>query len=432
MKRLKILPVGAALMLALMTTTANAQDEIFRNGVQLGIGARAIAMGGAFGAVGDDYSASFWNPAALAQVRRLEFAGALNHLSRENLASFSNASFADEFTQTRLNEIGFAYPVPTYRGSLVFSFGYNQAKTLDANFSFGEIFNDLPQDSVSQAWRERETGRLGAYTVAGAIDLSPNLSAGIGLNFWYGRDEYLFTERERDIEDIYTFNDFRRDDQIDSQIRGFNATLGALLRVNPMLKLGATIATPITYRITEEWSTRERTTFDDGDAEIFDDDGVYEYKIRSPYTFSGSASLNLPLLVIAGQVEYNDWTRISYRTDPPIAGLTREEANEAIEEDYRATTRIRLGAELTLPGTATQIRAGYFRDPAQFSFSTDEDDREFYSLGLGFLLDKQIKLDLTYVHGQWTEKNAGLNDFVTALDEKITFNKLFATVSVRF
>ncbi|RMD97200.1 MAG: hypothetical protein D6814_09935, partial [Calditrichaeota bacterium] len=107
------------------------------------------------------------------------------------------------------------------------------------------------------------------------------------------------------------------------------------------------------------------------------------------------------------------------------------EANEQLVEKYRFVQRVRLGAELTLPGTATQLRVGYFRDPSPLKQANVINDKEFFSAGVGLLLDKQVKLDVAYVHGKWQENNAGLNNFVTRLTEDITVNKVFATLSFR-
>lgn len=43
--------------------------------LKIGVGARAMALAGAFGAVADDPSALYWNPAGLTKVRRLSFFG---------------------------------------------------------------------------------------------------------------------------------------------------------------------------------------------------------------------------------------------------------------------------------------------------------------------------------------------------------------------
>ncbi|MEF3280905.1 MAG: PorV/PorQ family protein [Elusimicrobiota bacterium] len=59
-----------------------------------GVGARALGMGGAFFAISDDATASYWNPAALSLVERKEF-------------SFMQAQM---FEQTTLNFIGYVQP----------------------------------------------------------------------------------------------------------------------------------------------------------------------------------------------------------------------------------------------------------------------------------------------------------------------------------
>ncbi|MGE5599770.1 MAG: hypothetical protein ACM3XS_10355, partial [Bacteroidota bacterium] len=73
MKRCLILLV--ALVLVLSTASLASAAE-------LGIGARAIGMGGAYVAVADDGTAAYWNPAAITQIKIVgitpSFAGAGN------------------------------------------------------------------------------------------------------------------------------------------------------------------------------------------------------------------------------------------------------------------------------------------------------------------------------------------------------------------
>lgn len=49
--------------------------------LRMGVGARALAMGGAFVAVADDPTASYWNPAGLTQIRRIQLAAMHSHMS---------------------------------------------------------------------------------------------------------------------------------------------------------------------------------------------------------------------------------------------------------------------------------------------------------------------------------------------------------------
>lgn len=63
-------------------------DRLHGSDLGMGIGARAIALGGAFVAIADDPSALFWNPAGLTQIDTHQF-----FLSMDLPAYFSSAAF---------------------------------------------------------------------------------------------------------------------------------------------------------------------------------------------------------------------------------------------------------------------------------------------------------------------------------------------------
>lgn len=442
MKR-KFSIVGIALSLFVWLSMASAQEEVFQRGVELGIGARALGMGGAYIGIADDYSASFWNPAALAQIRRLEGFGTLSYAERENDASFAALNTVDKLSFTDLNSIGLAYPVPTYRGSLVFSLGYHQVKPFDSSLRF-EWFNPAPSDSVMQRWSEIEEGSLNNWVFAGALEVAPTLSLGIALNAWSGNNNYQFSFQEKDLPyDLYTFDSFRLDNTIKSEFSGFNVKVGGLYRPISIFRLGFTIATPVTYTVKEEWGSSEETLFDDSDHiggpdssyVPLPDRGNFEYKIRSPFSFGLGASLNIANILLSGSVENNDWSQVRYESEPPIEGLSQAEANEDLARKYRNTLRYRLGAELTLPIIDLQVRGGYFYDPSPLEGLPADADHEFLTAGVGIFLDKQVRLDVGLITGQWNDYKAPLSDFSDdeiTLIEKITYNKVVASLAVRF
>jgi len=286
---------------------------------------------------------------------------------------------------------------------------------------------------VNQAWKELETGSLNTWTASGAMAVSPNTSVGIGLNFWTGGSDFERTFREVDINDLYfDFQDTTSNDNLNTNITGFNLKLGGLIDLG-ILRLGATIATPITFKVKEDFFSLESFTYDDGEIDEFSQEGFFEYRIKSPWTFTGGASLNLLNFVFSGDVEYNDWTQIKYKSEPPFAGVTQTEANLSIRDNYRATTRIRLGGEFTLPLTGLSFRAGYFRDPSMFQGASSDEDKQFYSAGIGFLVDKQVRLDVAFVHGFWKNFNQGLpgTDDISDYVEDIKVNKVFVSLAFR-
>ena len=76
---------------AIQANTARAEvdfDYLHGSDLGMGIGARAMSMGGAFTAVADDASAVFWNPAGLSQLTDNQI-----FLSADDPGEFSSAGF---------------------------------------------------------------------------------------------------------------------------------------------------------------------------------------------------------------------------------------------------------------------------------------------------------------------------------------------------
>lgn len=424
---------------ALPSKRLSAQENVFRLGMQLGVGARAIAMGGAYTSLGGDFSASWWNPATLRDIRRTEVYGSLSHLVRANDTSLLNntsvfdpTGYNNEENYTKFNDLGVAYSVPTYQGSLVLAFGFNRMKSYDSNFDF-RTYNNI--DETNQAWRENERGSLNAWTLAGGVDVSPNVSLGAALNFWSGGSDFESIFKDVDIDNIYFEDEISHQNTIDTELSGANLKGGVLFRMG-MVRLAGTLSTPVTYKVEENWSSQVDTLYD-ADAGLDDigisDRGFWEYKVKSPYTFTGGASIKILNLTVSGDLEYNDWSQVQYK-----ATLDEDdsevETNLLIKENYRETTRIHLGAEFELPLTGLSFRAGYFNDPSIYADASEDENKEFYSAGVGYLVDKQARLDVTYVRGTWQSPGFGLPGSldVDQYVEDITVNKVFVSLAFRF
>jgi long-subunit fatty acid transport protein len=426
--------VGGVLAFFLLVPVSRGQDlenTVFQIGNDIGVGARAMGMGGAYLAVGEDFSATFWNPAGIAQIRRMEFFGTMSHLKSKDEATFQTSMTPAEASYTRLGSMGFVLPIPTYRGSLVFAGGYNRVKDFDGSFEFSWIQN-TPEGSVKQNWTELESGGLSNWVFSGAIDMSPNLSVGTSINFWTGRDDYETSFREDDDLDLYTFRYLQMDDNINTHYTGLNFKLGGLYRFGRNIRLGATMSTPVTFKAKENWSYDDVEEFDDGSQDSGSDSGVFEYKISSPFSFGVGAAISASYLTIAGDVEYRDWSQVRYKTEPPLSGLTKSEANREIQRIFRATTRMKVGGELTLPGLGTQLRAGYCLDPSPYKDAKSANDKKHVTFGLGLLLDKQIKFDVGWIRGWWQRSSGGLSEDVDKIDEDIQTDTILGTLAVRF
>lgn len=407
------------------------QSEAFFLGHASGVGGRALSMGSAYLAVADDYSATLWNPAGLTQLRRMEFFASLSHAIYLNEASFLSLSNNDKTTKTRLNSLGFAFPIPTYRGSLVFAIGYNQVRNFDNGFFFPLMVDSL---GVKQEYTELEEGGLTNWIFSGAIEVTRNLSLGASINLWRGKDDYQFNRSEKDVQNRYYYDTFTYDQQIVTKYQAVNFKLGTLFKLGNVMRFAGTIATPVSLAAKEDW--RESSIqVEDPDSPNEDAENTeaasWDYGIKSPFVFSGGAAFTLlPNIVLSADVEYTDWSQTRYTSEPPVGNKFQKNIN--FKQDFEGKAVIRLGGEFTVPLINTQLRAGLIRQPSPLKLSSKKSDRNYITLGGGILLDKQVKFDFAWVHGWWTNEDSFFSDELSSVDEKITLDKFFATMSIRF
>ncbi len=418
--RLPAVLVVIGLLSLIAAPRVQAQSEIPLLGVTYGVGVRAIGMGGAFVGLADDYAATYWNPAGLGQIRRMELTGSVSSLRFQNQTTYFGNPSSEETSNTQFQSVGFVFPVPTYRGSLVFSLGYNRVASFHSNFLI-QGFNDSPGDSVDQTGEQLDRGGLGQWVFAGSVQMSENLYLGGSLNLWTGNYDYSWELQERDALDIWEQSRWVYQDEIDTKINGFNLTLAALYNLYNHFRIGATFETPVTFKGVENWRSYTLVDYDDNTYWDSTSTGQYTYRIRKPMTINLGASLSLPLLTVAGDVSLIDWSQMEYTSPNDL-----KSENRRFVKQLRPVTRYRLGAEMILPLLNVRLRAGYMLDPSPYRGNLKYSDKNFVTAGVGFLLDRQFTLDLAYVHGWW--KYVGPEKYT----EDIRVNTVFLSGSFRF
>lgn len=452
-----------------LTSSSPAQEQIFFAGQELGVGARAMAMGGAYVGVADDYSAMYWNPAGLAQMRRSELNIGFSHNAMENTATFLGQEFDSKDTFTRLNSVGLSFPIPTYRGSLVLGIGYNKVRDYNNTLEFegfntryaafqdwvaptyidddtGLPFTTTIDDSVYQKESLYEDGSLNEFVLSGAIEVQKNFFLGATVAFLGGKDEYNLLFDEADIYNLYNtplyetptiisdLDYWLYDQTITSEFSGTRLRLGGLYKLGN-IRLGATMTAPTEIRVKESWSEVQKEYYDqefyDDEAyEELTDSGEFEYKYREPYAFSFGGSIQLINVLLSGAVDFQDWSQAEFTTEPPVGG-TKGEINNVLRRELQAVTKIRLGAEVTIPIIDARVRAGYFNSPSPYKYATMVPDKEYLSAGFGLMLGRQAMFDLSLVHGSWQLETVDDLTQVTTIEDK-TFDKLVGTLKIRF
>lgn len=448
-------------------------NDALRVGVPgLGMNARALGMGNSYLALSDDGSASFFNPAGLGLVKKLEFMGGLDISSFNNTTTFFGNQTNSNASQTKLNNVSFAFPIPTVRGSLVFGLAYNSTKDLIGSNQF-DGFNsgtnskiqslldtDIPFDlfltdddgktiingKLNQSGNILNSGSINSWTLTGAIEVYKNLFVGANLSIISGNYTSDFDYYEDDTKNNYQgitapgypkTNDFRSfylKNLLKWDLEGWNTKLGFLYQFNNFGRFGATIQFPKLITIKEKFIVEGSSEFADWSTSLKSEDYSDEvkYDIKTPFEVSGGFSFNLQGLIFSGQVNYINYTELEFSDAEGLTPSYISDQNKRIKSLLRQTINYNIGAEYTIPNIGLRFRGGYIFQKSPFENDDSEFDKKYLTGGIGFLADGVIGIDLGYAYGWWKDigDNYGTNESRTFQD--IKYHKFMITTTYRF
>ncbi len=418
-----LLTIGLALVLSTVTLSrpAFAQDNngslITESsaGSSFGVGGRAVGMSEAVMVSTRDGFGIVYNPATLVKIKRPEFLGALSFERVDNKTTGAlgfNSVAENNLDRTRLSSLTLTVPVPTYRGSFVLSFGVNRTHSFDNTFTENINIADAKTYALEEAG-----GGIREYGAAAAIELSPRLAVGTTLIYFSGGEDYNWN---------YIYSDLASTDQnidnIKSDYHGVGARLGGLFEVNENFALAITVNTPVKYKISQDYV---QTTITDGTRDI--SQGTYEYHLTHPFAFGGGASFRTRLLTVEVDTKYINWSELKYdiADDPNLVS-----DNFDLQRSYSGALSIMAGAEYVLPQFGLVLRGGFKHDPLPYSnafaINQVEQNRNSFSFGLSYLIDRVAMLDVGYARATYK-----LQDNVERLSQKYSTDKVMVSVGYR-
>jgi hypothetical protein len=288
----------------------------------------------------------------------MEFAGGLNYSKFNNSASFFGNKTDYSNSDTKLDQISFAFPFPTMRGSLVFAVGYNRDRDFNGALKFNGFNNsntsmiqalsgkdDLPyylfltdangntpsiNGQLNQDGTTLSSGSIGRWAFSGAVEVARNVFVGatvnvISGNFQRSRDYY-----EEDVKGIYRnvqtdptdastlgFNLFYLNDILDWDISGWDANVGVLYQARTSadyaLRFGADIKFPTSYTVKEKYTVTGSARFASVTRDLTDPIvSEIEYDISTPYVFSGGVAFGYKGLIFSGGLSFIDYTQMEF------------------------------------------------------------------------------------------------------------------------
>jgi len=242
-------------------------SEVYANGISVpGIGTRARAMGGAFRAIADDWSAAYYNPAGLARIEQSQISGGIDF---DNYRFSYDPNVSLDGYRIGYPDNGERYPrrglswLPNISGVVVAPFGY----PLTASFSAFQMYDEeLEWDLFRfEPGYDSLQSRLPGIDFRNNIDVinfqstfatsffDDRFHVGLGISLYRGD---LYTNRmynEPNTLDpryvVRPYEYFVTDASVDVYGFGFGASAGLLLDVTDRLSVGATLRPKSTIKM---------------------------------------------------------------------------------------------------------------------------------------------------------------------------------------
>ncbi|ROL62094.1 hypothetical protein D9V86_02410 [Bacteroidetes/Chlorobi group bacterium ChocPot_Mid] len=406
------------------------------------ISARAGGLGTSFHGIADDYSALAFNPAGLALIDKGEFTFGFGFMHNSTESKFLSIAKTETKNDAYLSNFGLVAPFKTSFGNASIAIGHYLSSDFDnaINFAgynpYSTYIDALAKEAKANGYALNENlatnlwladddyytpvkNKLyqqavisedgGLHNLSGGIafEISPFLSVGFSITGKWGTYEYLRNYKESDVDNNYNvydfdstggkyrfynldFNEFTVDEFIKQDISGVTGSVGIQGKISNFMRVGFTIHFPTAYDITERFTQKGNSYFDNGDS--YKDSYVFNnyYSFYSPWVYSGGLSVNFANLTLTAGIEYSDLKQMEF-TD---ANLDLKNLNLDINSLMNNRLKMGIGLEYEVPFLPLSIRGSLNTMTAPYKNDIDGAELLSASFGAGFYLAPNVRLDL--------------------------------------
>jgi hypothetical protein len=418
--------------------------------------ARYTSMGGAFGALGSDFSSLSDNPAGIGVYRKSEFSFTPSIYADKITSSFLNAGGSDNRVNFNISNLGLVFNHRLSNDensagwkSINFAIGLNRFNNFSSRSAFrgtnnsssllnlftdqlnkannmgGTLIENMDDfnyflfqsyliDPVSSSDTTHftpitraagELQRKFAKTKGAAnemvLSVGSNYSNKLYIGATLGIDFINYTENTQFSEfnqgNNPGFDHFNYYEDFTTTGAGINFKLGAIYRVTDWLRLGLAGHTPTFYTLHDDYSDALEAFTDLGGSQTWRSDlGSFDYDISTPW--KGIASIAFIIGkrgIISLDGEYADYSSMNFSDQESFF-----DANEFINPAYKPAGNIKAGTEWRI-GDIFSVRAGYafYGSPLKDRYIIGDYDlsRSNYTVGFGFRTPRYF-IDFGYAY----------------------------------
>jgi hypothetical protein len=428
-------------------------------------------MGNSYIGLSDDGAASFFNPAGMGLLKKLEISGGIDYSNFSNNTTFLGTDTDHSNSNTRLNRLSFVFPFPTYRGSLVFGFAYNSVKDFTGALQFDAFnpsnskiqdlagYSDVPfelfltdaagnsviNNNVNQSGDVLSSGSINNWTLSGAVEVYRNIFIGANLNIISGSytsaNDYFEDDTRNFFQGIIDpddpdspsdFQSFEENRLYDWDLSGWDAKIGMIYQFMPQARFGMTIQFPKFFTVKETFDYSATSYFGSGDVYGYDFSDEVEFDIIVPFNFSGGFSANFKGLIVSTEATLIDYTQIEFDNGNGVSETYLQSVNKSIKDQLKMVVNYNVGLEYTIPTTGLRLRTGYMVQPSAYDDDPSEFNKQFVTAGLGFLVDDRVGFDIGYAYGWWKDFGDNYGSNLARTFQDIRYNKFILTGIFRF
>ena len=471
------------------TTAVIAQSEVDAlrfSRIQYGGSARYWGLGGAYGAVGADFSAVSTNPAGMGLYQRSEIIFTPTFVGTKASSTFNGTNADDSKSNFNIGNIGIVIVInnPDTKTSsdwknFQFGFGYNRLANYNSNYLIngrntnssllteyvnkanGTAPSDLGQFDTQLAYNDSliytpdktkniytadilgvnpfpgvdqmksvsTKGYLGETVFAGSGNYQDRIYFGASIGLLTLRYEESSTLIETDNGNkIPYFNSLNKYDYQLIKGTGYNLKLGVIVRATDWLRLGAALHTPALFsKLNIDFNSSMSSSFDNGfKADASSPQGLYTFDLTTPLKLIGSAAFVIGKSgLISADYEMVDYSKARLR---PSIDFTNE--NQRIQDKYKNTSNLRLGGEYRIGQIS--LRGGYGIFGSPYKSNVNDGKGSLVSFGLGYRTSDYF-VDCAYTSYSMTENYYLYGvDIANSASLKTTNNMFMVSFGLKF
>lgn len=411
--------------------------------------ARYSAVGGAFGALGGDFTTLATNPAGIAIYRKAEFTFTPSVVAASAASKYNGSSAEDWKLNFNFANAGFVATrisrKATTRGWLSTNFGIGYTRTnsfhsrqliegqnnsssladifvsqangihyedLYAEHPFGaylawetflidtipgyvdEYASALSKYGQTQRLEQTTRGSMGEVNLSFGANYSNRLYLGATIGFPNIKYDQSWQYSERDDYDsIPNFTSFEYNQNLSTRGNGYNFKIGMIYRAADWLRLGAAVHTPTFFQMQDTWDSDMSTTaYGIPQGKPSEEIGLFDYELTTPFRAIGSMAILFGKMgFISADYEHIDYSKSRLRSISSTNVFIAE--NETIRNTYKSVGNLRVGTEWRYNVVSFRSGCQFLGDPFKPDINIDN---PVYSLGIG-VRDRGFSVDVTYM-----------------------------------